>query len=144
MYRREVAQRLWPRLRDDDLVLDLGLNVRLALSPGAAGVALPTVDFVMLSHPRQNTEALASAVWPQTDAALTRMAAELGRDRRRRRIARSRSNWLTVWARTLAASGDVRAARRVLLRAVAARPSNRWAWSQLVQALLSPSRLRGR
>ncbi len=143
LYRRDVVQRLWDRLRDDDLVLDLGLNVRLALTPGARGLALPVVDFVMLAHPAQNTEMLRDKVRTQTDETLRRIAGELGDDPRRRAVQSARANWLTVWGRDVAARGDVASGRRLLLRAVKTSPALTWPWRQLAVSLVCPRRLRG-
>jgi glycosyltransferase involved in cell wall biosynthesis len=142
LYRREAVEHVWPRLALDDLVLDLGLNVRLALFPGARGIALAERDFVMHAHPAQNTEALSDAVWPQTQDALERIERELGNDRRVRVVRSARANWLTVWARHTATAGDLMSARRLLLRAVRTQPRLSWPWRQLALSLVDPDRIR--
>ena len=141
LYRREPVLELWPRLHDDGLVLDLGLNVRLALLPFARGVALPGRNFVMLSHSGQNTEALQDRVWAEKNAVLHRIESEVDDDASRRAIAAERASWLTVWGRDRAARDDLATARRRFAQAVAANPRSRWAWSQLAISLLSPRRL---
>jgi glycosyltransferase involved in cell wall biosynthesis len=141
LYRRDPVVDVWPRLRDDDLVLDLGLNVRLSQRPGACGVALPEADFTMLSHAAQNTEALRDDVWRQTAAALSRLAQE-DHGRRRRLLRDARATWTTSWARHVAATGDLATARRLLVRAVRASPRKSWPWRQLALAYVRPDRLR--
>jgi glycosyltransferase involved in cell wall biosynthesis len=141
LYRRLPVLELWPMLQHDGLVLDLGLDVRLALRAGAKGVALPITDFTMLAHASQSSVALLAQVRPATDEALARIERELGSDRRTRTIRKERARWLTTWARAEAAAGDLSTARRRLSRAVMLSPGSAWSWRQLGLSLVAPSRL---
>jgi hypothetical protein len=141
LYRAEAVRGLWPRIRNDDLVLDLGLNLRLALRGGSA-VAIPQTDFELGEHPGQNSNARQGEVFEQTDRLLRALLAD-GLPKRHGRLARKElAAWHTVWGRKLASHGMLPEARVHFVQAVRTSPGSAWPWKQLVKSMVRPGRLR--
>jgi glycosyltransferase involved in cell wall biosynthesis len=70
LYRREPITRLWDEVERYDLVVDLALNVKLALLPGACGVFCGALDFNLCVHPGQTVQAASDQVYRRTDEVL--------------------------------------------------------------------------
>jgi glycosyltransferase involved in cell wall biosynthesis len=141
LYRTESVREIWPRIFDDDLVLDLGLNLRLARAGGSA-VAIPQSDFELGEHPGQNSKARQKEVFEQTDRLLRALLAE-GLPKRYERLARRElASWHTVWGRDLARDGLFLEARAHFAEAIRTSPRSGWSWKQLFDSILRPARLR--
>jgi glycosyltransferase involved in cell wall biosynthesis len=140
LYRTDAVREVWPRICNDDLVLDLGLNLRLALAGGEA-VAIPRNDFELGEHPGQNSKARQMEVFEQTDRLLRALLAE-GLPKRCERLAgRELASWHTVWGRNLAKDGMLWEARAHFAQAVRTSPRSAWPWKQLVKSMVLPGRL---
>jgi glycosyltransferase involved in cell wall biosynthesis len=140
LYRVEAVRKAWPRISDDDLVLDLGLNLRLALAGGCA-VAIPQTDFELGEHPGQNSNARQTEVFEQTDRLLRALLAD-GIPKGYARLARRElASWHTVWGRKLARHGMLSEARAHFVEAIRTSPRSGWPWKQLLQSVARPGRL---
>lgn len=140
MYRRSAIVPLWPRLAQDNLVLDFGLNLRLAMQEGI-GVYIPDNDFVMMEHPGQNSQAKHERVLQEGEDTLRRILAESPPADCAMLLRRELANWNVVWGRLLFARGQARAGRAHFRRALGWEPRLRWAWQQLALSWIAPQRL---
>lgn len=140
MYRKSAIEKVWDRVSQDDLVLDLGLNVRLAARELGRGVYIPSNDFVMTSHSGQNSQAKRVKVYEQVSQTLERI---LGEEKSKCLwlIKKELASWHLVWGRYLAAQGEIREARSHFLRALLVRPVFLSAWKQFGGALIMPGRV---
>lgn len=140
LYRRDACLEVWPQVREDGFVFDVGLNVRLALTPGMIGVYAPLSDYAMSAHDGQISNSRREIVFEQTTALLERILEQLRDDPRAALVKRELASWHTVWARSLASEGELNQARSHLARAVRTAPRQAWPWKQLIQAALQPRR----
>ncbi len=141
LYRKSAVEAVWPRGQQDNLVLDFGLNLRLAVSPGARAVFLPENDFIMLSHEEQNTNARLWKVLSETNDLLERVLREEKlMPGQARLIRRELALWNVLWGRKHAARHELREARRRLNYALRIDPGAGWAWRQALQSWLTPRR----
>lgn len=140
LYRRDIMQSVWPRLADDNLVLDFGLNIRLAMQ-GGKGVYLPENDFIMMAHPGQNSQSMRERVMQEGEDTLRRILKEHPPLPCAMLLRRELANWNVVWGRLLFAQGQARAGRARFLRALRCDPRLRWAWQQLALSWVAPQRL---
>lgn len=135
MYRTATVRRVWPELADDDLVLDIGLNLRLAMTEPGAAAFLPVNDFRMTAHAGQNSQTKTHSVRVQKRDLLRRLL----RDRRsaalRETLRRELYDWLTAWGRAERESNRRGAAGRLFLSAASISPFRRAAWVQLLRTL---------
>ncbi len=138
LYRRAPVAACWPRIQGDDLVLDLGLHLRLALEKWGEGVNLAARDFIMTEHPGQNSQARLQTVYAQASALLERtLGANLPRESAgllRQKLA----SWELSWGRELAREGRVSEARPHFLKAVRTWPRMRSAWNHALASWLLP------
>lgn len=141
MYRKSAVQEVWDLIARDDLVLDLGLNVRLSLGEFGKGRYITENDFVMGLHPGQNSQAKREKVYPQASDALERILAEKKQSRYASPIKRELASWLIVWGRYLAAEGNLADARARFLKATQICPTLWSAWKQLGGSWLWPGRI---
>jgi hypothetical protein len=140
LYRAEAVRKVWPRISDDDLVLDLGLNLRLTLAGGSA-VAIMQTDFELGEHAGQNSIARQTEVFEQTDRLLRALLAD-GLPKGYGRLTRKElASWHTVWGRKLARHGMLTEARAHFVEAVRTSPGSGWPWKQLFKSLVRPGRL---
>jgi glycosyltransferase involved in cell wall biosynthesis len=143
LYRRSHVLELWEDVMGDDLVFDFSLNLRLALTNDASGVAIPEYDAFVTAHPGQNSNARRDEVYQQTEAVLRRLL-DVAPVRHTALLRRELANWLTVQGRQLASQGRRGAALRELARALAADPKAPAPWWQLaLLALPGQSRASG-
>jgi hypothetical protein len=140
LYRAAAVREVWPRVSDDDLVLDLGLNLRLALAGGSA-VAIMQTDFELGEHPGQNSNARENEVFEQTDHLLRALLADGVPKRHERLVRRELASWHTVWGRKLARQGTLSEARAHFVEAVRMSPRSGWPWRQLFISLVGPGHL---
>jgi glycosyltransferase involved in cell wall biosynthesis len=70
LYRRDAVAALWPEVEPYDLVVDLALNIRLAMLPGSWGVYCGAFDFNMCIHPGQMYQADNKRVYQLTEKVL--------------------------------------------------------------------------
>jgi hypothetical protein len=139
-YGAEAVREVWPSLGDDDLVLDLGLNLRLAFVGGSA-VAITQTDFELGEHSGQNSNARQSEVFEQTDRLLRALLAD-GLPKPYERLARrALASWRTVWGLELARHGLLSEARARFAEAVRASRRSGWPWWQLLISLVRPGSL---
>jgi glycosyltransferase involved in cell wall biosynthesis len=141
MYRKRAVLKVWDQIARDDLVLDLGLNVRLAVGELGQGVCIPENDFVMTAHRGQNTEAKRAKVYEQASGTLTRILEEERESKYSPLIKRELASWHLVWGRYLAAQGMIADARAQFLKAAKIYPALFPAWKQLCASWLWPSRI---
>jgi hypothetical protein len=141
LYRTEALRRIWRCVTDDDLVLDIGLNLRLALS-GSTASAIPESHFELCEHPGQNSNARRSEVFEQTERLLRGLLAEGIPGLYARLVRRELAAWHTVWGRRLAEDGAMDAARAHFAQAVRVSPTSTWPWRQLVASFIAPDRVR--
>ncbi len=137
LYRTDCARRIWPRLEQDDLVLDYGLNIRLALEPSASGASLAVEDLIVTSHEGQNSVSRESEVFAQTAATLDRVRGEGRPPWAGRAIRRELANWHTTWGRRVEAEAGHRSARRHYWAAIATDPRLGWGWRQLGKSFMA-------
>lgn len=141
MYRKSAVLKVWERIAQDDLVLDLGLNIRLALEGLGRGVYIPENDFVLTSHPGQNTQRKRKDVYQQASEILKRILNEEGESKYSPFIKRELASWYLVWGRYLAAQGLICEARTQFMQAAKAYPAFVPVWKQLVVSWLWPTRI---
>ena len=140
VYRKSAVARAWDSIRQDDLVLDFGLNIQLSLEQASGGMYIPDNDFVMTTHSGQNSQAKAEQVFGQTSAVLTRLLRQGVQSSQHALIRRELAQWHIVWGRSLASAGEIQQAQRHFLKAVSADPFLVWAWRQLAVSCVSPAR----
>jgi glycosyltransferase involved in cell wall biosynthesis len=120
LYRREPLLRLWGEIERYDLVVDLALNLKLALLPGARGVYCGACDFNVCIHDGQMVSAGSPRVYRLTEQVLldqrARSAGDVARFLRRNYV-----QFLTGWA-FAAADRDRRVALGRLLKSIALAP----------------------
>jgi glycosyltransferase involved in cell wall biosynthesis len=141
MYRKSAVLRVWEQIARDDLVLDLGLNVRLAVGELGRGVYIPENDFVMTSHPGQNSKAKRAKVYRQGSEVLRRILQERKASRFTPVIKRELASWYLVWGRHQAAQGRIIEARAQFLKAAKIYPALIPIWKQLGASWLWPNRI---
>jgi hypothetical protein len=135
LYRTRSVQAVWAGVKEDDLVLDIGLNLRLALSPPGQAIFLPREEFAMTVHPGQNSQAKIQAVFQQKTTLLsyflkTRLPADV------RRVLRLELYWwLLLWGRHALAAGRKNLARKHFAQATLLEPLRRQAWWQIVKTI---------
>jgi glycosyltransferase involved in cell wall biosynthesis len=142
LYRKQTLAAVWERDETENLVLDFGLNIRMALLPEARGVYVPDNDFVMMAHEKQHSNARQLTVMTHTDALLERiLQQEALTPLQARCIRRELASWNVLWGRKLAEQQEIQQARRRFHRALRIDPGLIWAWRQTAQAWLCPQRL---
>lgn len=134
LYRTEAVRRIWPELANDDLVLDCGLNLRLAMTEAGVAVYIPVCDFRMMAHAGQNSQTKVSEVRVQKTALLRRLLRDPRSAAIRPSLRRELYDWLVTWGRTSRETGSRAHALRLFLSAVAVSPFRRAAWLQLVRS----------
>jgi glycosyltransferase involved in cell wall biosynthesis len=135
LYRAATVRRLWPELADDDLVLDLGLNLRLAMTEPGAAAFIPVNDFRMMVHAGQNSQSKIDRVRAQKRDLLRRLLRDPRSAALRETLRRELYDWLTAWGRSERESNGRGAAGRLFLSAVSLSPFRRAAWVQLLRTL---------
>jgi hypothetical protein len=140
LYKAEAVRNVWPRISDDDLVLDLGLNLRLTLAGGSA-VAIVQTDFELGEHSGQNSIARQTEVFEQTDRLLRALLADGLPKPYARLTRRELASWHTVWGRNFAKHGMLSEARAHFVEAVHTSPASGWSWKQLLKSLVRPGGL---
>lgn len=141
MYRKSALLKVWDLIAEDDLVLDLGLNVRLSLGEFGRGVYSATNDFIMTSHSGQNSNTRRMIVYEQASNTLERILATQITGQYAAMIKKELAYWHIVWGRYLAAQGKIDEARPHFLKAARTCPSLLAAWKQLSGALIWPRRV---
>jgi glycosyltransferase involved in cell wall biosynthesis len=131
MYRTAAVQQRWPELADDDLVLDLGLNLRLAMTEPGAAAFIPVNDFQMLAHAGQNSQTKTHSVRVQKRDLLRRLLRDPRSANLRRILRRELYDWLIAWGRAERGSPGRLTSNRLFLSAAAISPFRRAAWAQL-------------
>lgn len=142
VYRKSAVAQAWDAIRQDDLVLDFGLNIQLALATKSAGLYIPVNDFVMTTHSGQNSQAKSEQVFEQTSAVLMRLLRQGIRTNQHALIRRELAQWYVVTGRSRASDGRIQSARQHFLKAVSTDPSLAWAWRQLAVSCILPTRLK--
>jgi glycosyltransferase involved in cell wall biosynthesis len=120
LYRREAIAELWDEIERYDLVVDLALNMKLALRPGARGVYCGAFDFNLCSHGGQTVHAASDRVYVRTEQVLLDQLAQ-SKGAQARFFRRNYANFLTGWA-FAAADRDRRLALTRLLKSIALAP----------------------
>jgi len=141
MYRTADVQALWQDLCRDDLVLDNGLNLRLVLWHHGTAVCLPATDFIMTSHPGQNTCTKSEQVRQQKSQLLQRL---LRRDlpaAYRKALLSELYHWHLTCGYANLRDLRCREAQRQFWSAALLRPALRHAWVGLVRSLFASARL---
>lgn len=141
MYRKGAVRKVWDLIAKDDLVLDLALNVQLSVGELGKGRYIAENDFLMVSHPGQNSQAKRAQVYRQASDTLERILADQGDSRYAPPIKREFASWQMVWGRYLAAQGKIADARPHFLRAAKTCPTLLPVWKQLAGSWLWPSRI---
>ena len=141
LYRRESVARLWPQLAEDNLVLDFGLNVRLAMA-GGRGIYISDNDFIMMAHEGQNSQAQRARAMQESEETLLRILGENPSRAYATRLRRELANWNVVWGRLLFAEGQAQAGRARFVRALRWYPTLAWGWRQLLVSWAAPRHLR--
>jgi len=142
MYGKKAVLQVWDSIAHDDLVLDLGLNVRLAVAGLGSGIFIGESDFIMTSHPDQNSLAKREQVFQQTSTTLARILQEGLPARYSSMIKQELASWHVVWGRSLARQGLMAEARSHFRQALRSYPTLLWAWKQLALSWLCPGRLK--
>jgi glycosyltransferase involved in cell wall biosynthesis len=141
MYRRSALLDVWDAVTNDDLVLDLGMNVRLALRQRSHGVYSPVADFVMTAHSEQNSQSKRLLVYEQVINTLDRIIEEYEGSPHLSMLKEARTQWLISWARRQAADNLIHEARAKFLKAVRYDPLAWQGWRQLCISLLWPKKM---
>lgn len=141
MYRKVAVRKVWDLIAKDDLVLDLALNVQLSVGELGKGMYIAENDFLMVSHPGQNSQAKRAQVYRQASDTLERILADQGDSRYAPLIKREFASWQMVWGRYMAAQGKIADARPHFLRAAKTCPTLLPVWKQLAGSWLWPSRI---
>jgi glycosyltransferase involved in cell wall biosynthesis len=97
LYRREAIAALWDEVERFDLVVDLALNIRLAMLPGSCGVYCGKFDFNMCIHEGQMYQVGNERVYQQTEKVLLDQLARAKGDQARF-FRRNYIDFLTGWA----------------------------------------------
>jgi len=124
LYRSAALRELWPAIAKDDLVLDFGLNVRMALRSLGPVLYAPRYDVTVTSHPGQNTEARREEATLQGIACLERLVAEAP-EWARAPLRKELANTCVVWGRHLRREGRRAEAMACFARAIREAP---WVW----------------
>lgn len=143
LYRASTLREAWPPAGAVGNAFDTTIHLRMALLLQPKGVFGPWCDVKYRTHPAQESRGDAALRHFAEGERMYRHVLSLPMSRAmRRRVRADFANWQVVWGRSLAVEGQVGVARRRLARAVLTAPWVAGAWSQLVLAWLSPSRLR--
>ncbi len=142
LYRKDIIGGLWDEIKDDDLVLDFGLNIRIALK--GHGVYIPDSDFIMLSHPGQNSQAKRFKVYQQTSETLERIIAQNPTQSHSFLLKQELADCHIGWGRYMASIGRIGAARSHFVKALSICPTSRIAWLNFGLSSLWPKRLNRR
>ena len=127
LYQKAAVIEAWEAVSQDDLVLDFGLNIQLALRKEAVGIYIPENDFIMSVHPGQNSQAKLTQVFSQTSTLLTQLLKQKIDVSRHSMIKRELAQWYVVWGRSLAGEGQIQTAQRHFLKALSVEPRLIWA-----------------
>ncbi|MFM7102339.1 MAG: glycosyltransferase family 2 protein [Verrucomicrobiota bacterium] len=141
MFRREEAARVWEMTRPDGIVADVGLMYRLALSEKAPVAGCPHVGYLKTTHPVQLSSAHVSVTGLLRDL-MARLAPLAEVPAHRRRLLRLAALEGVTLGRHHAAEDRMPEARREFRRAMGTSPGCLAAWTQWVQSLLLPGRVR--
>lgn len=139
LYRKNIVEGVWDEIEDDDLVLDFGLNIRIALK--GHGIYIPKSDFIMLSHPGQNSQAKRFKVYQQTSETLERIIAQNLRQHHSFLLKQELAACHIGWGRYMASIGRIGAARSHFAKALLICPTSRIAWLNFGLSSLWPKRL---
>jgi glycosyltransferase involved in cell wall biosynthesis len=136
LYRRDAVAETWPELTEDGNAFDFGLNLRLALRPGARAARLSLDDYFMTEHEGQYSNQ--ERIYADHQRVLAAVARRKLDWTTALVLRREIANSLTVWGRALACQGREREARGRFLRAILHDPLAHWPWRQLARSMLWP------
>jgi glycosyltransferase involved in cell wall biosynthesis len=135
MYRTDLIQKIWPRLVQDDLVLDIGLNTRLTMTKDIVALFLPVADMVMTSHPGQNSQAKTVKVFQQESRLLRELLQQSSEKAFSRVLRRELYDWNVCFAYYLFRNQRYREAIRQFLTSIPIQLTRRPAWLGLMKSL---------
>ncbi len=141
LYVRNSLVSAWPLVEGCGGAFDTALQLQIAIRHPDAAVYMPWCDILYTIHPGQASVSphhfeQGCMMYRATLASTSEVPWAF------RRIRRDFSAWQVTFGRIVAARGDLRAARRLLARALITDPLNIAAWSQFLVSLVLPSRLR--
>jgi glycosyltransferase involved in cell wall biosynthesis len=133
LYRREAIARLWDEVERYDLVVDLALNMKLALLPEARGVYCGALDFNLCVHDGQMFQAASDRVYSRTEQVLLDQLVR-STEAQARFFRTNYVHFLTGWAFALSDRDRWLALSR-LLKSIALAPFARGLWRRRLYIL---------
>jgi glycosyltransferase involved in cell wall biosynthesis len=140
VFRRRLTAEVWEETEPDGYVADHGLILRLACLRQASCTRVDGPVYFKSVHKHQLSYRYLEIT--QLQLALMRRLQKQSTDRRQTSLLRHFTAHVAILlARHHAANGDLKVARRLLASAIQDSPTTTDAWSQFLQAYLTPARL---
>jgi len=140
VFRRKLAAEVWEETEPDDYVADHGLILRLACLRQSSCTRVDGPIYFKSVHKRQLSYRYLEITQLQLDLMLRLQ--KKSTDRRHTSLLRHFTAHVAILlARHHAGNGDLKVARRVLASAIKNSPTTTDAWSQFLQACLTPARM---